>query len=134
VGDLVESDGADRLNTRAERSDAGQHDTVGRCDDGWVTGQHGVGAGLREPLVGRVQVADPVVQDRDRGFAHDPPRSEGALGGGQRVAFDPHGVAQRSGHSLEVRLDDVMRVLPAATYDVQGDSGRHHEGAPELLD
>ena len=50
VGDLVESDRADRLDTRAERSDAGQHDTVGRSDHGRVTGQHGVGAGLREPL------------------------------------------------------------------------------------
>ena len=134
VGDLIESDRADRLGTRAERSDAGQHDTVGCGDHGRVTGQHGVGAGVREPFVGRVQVADPVVEDRDRGFAHDPPRSEGALGGGQRVPFDPHGIAQRSSHSLEVRLDDVMRVLAAAAHDVQGDSGRHHEGAPELLD
>ena len=68
----------------------------------------GLGADVDERLVDRAEVADAVVEDRDtRGHKR-------ALGRRDPRAFDAHGVAQRPGHALEARLDDVMRVLAAA--------------------
>src|SRR5437868_5201699 len=60
-------------------------------------------------------------------------RSESALGGGDLRALHPDGVAESSGHALERRLQDVVRVLAAAHPQVQRDRRRRDERAPELL-
>jgi hypothetical protein len=106
--------GAQRLHAPPERAHAGQHHRVGRGDlEAGIGGEAGVGADPLERLLGRAQVADAVVEHGDqrardaRRRSHSTPLVDGTPG-----ALDPHRVAQRPGHALERRLDEVVGVAP----------------------
>ena len=63
--DSVEAGAPQRLHAAAEAADAGQHDAGGVADQTGVGREPSVGADVLQGLLGRAQVADLVVEDRD---------------------------------------------------------------------
>ena len=129
---LLQPGASQRRHAPAEGTHARQHDGVGVGDQPVVGGETGVGAHVRQRLLGRAQVADPVVE-----HGHERARpavaAQHALGGRHPGALDAHGVAQAAGQALERRLDDVVDVAAAPQRDVQGDAGRGGEAVHGVL-
>ena len=107
---LFEPDVSQRIHARAERPHPRQHDPCRLSDQSGVSSEPGVGAHPFDRLLGRVQVADPVVEHGHQrplaGIAHGTPftahyafhgtTSQHAFGRRDTaVAVDSHGVAQR---------------------------------------
>ncbi len=118
---------AKRPGAGAEGADAGKHDPRGRQGGLGAVDEAGVGPDVQQCFLGRAEIADAVVEDRDHRGLQD------ALGRRDGRALDPDGVAQGPADGLEVRFEDVVGVAPVAQLDVQGDGRRVGKGAPELL-
>ncbi len=129
-------DGGEAGAAVGEGADAGQDDALGREHDVGVGGDDdgsaaaGLGGHALEALLGRVQVAARVVDDRG-GHPPSVPLVEGTPAGAG-VGLD--GFAQRAGDGLEAGLGDVVAVGAVEEGDVEGEAGVHRDGGEELAD
>ena len=72
---------------RRERADARQHHARGLSDHLRIVGEPSVGPDARQPLLGRPQVADAVVEHRDQRRPHRVPLVDGTPRPSMRTAL-----------------------------------------------
>src|SRR2546421_11390892 len=119
------------LHARAERTYARQHQSLGLAQDALVTAHNNLAPRLLERLFDRAQVADAVINNRQRHLGHLQNSLRAQHAPDARVLFD--GTPERACSCFECAFEYVMRVSSAKTIYVKIAARGLCERAPEMF-